>query len=196
MPDGAQFAVFIHLLGVCGIAGSSTGFLLVMSMMRRAKTVQELRAWSHLGAISEQAYPFATLVLLLSGGYMVQEGGPDVGQQVSFGDGWIMVSAIALVLMAVASLKINTLKMNAIHHAAEGVEGEAIPPALAQQINDPVLFAVTHAMSTGQLGIIWNMTTRPGDAEAGIVVVLAVLVGVLSAAPIYARQQRMIEGAG
>ena len=188
MPDGLQNGTFIHIAGVFAAAGTSTTFILVLSMMRRAKTVQDLRTWSTLGGLAEHAFPFATLVLLISGGYLVDKFGA------SWSDGWVNVSAVALVLMAVAALKINTLKMNEIHLAAEEAPEGPIPHALALKLADPVLFAVTHAITTGMLGVIWNMTTKPGDAEAGIVVVVAALVGAGSAAPIIRRRRELLEG--
>ncbi len=187
MPDGLQIGTFIHLAAVFAAAGTSTTFILVLSMMRRAKTVQDIRTFSTLGGLAEHAFPFATLVLLISGGYLVEEYGA------SWGDGWVNVSAIALVLMAVAALKINTLKMNEIHIAAEDAPDGPIPPALAVKLVDPVLFAVTHAITIGMLSIIWNMTTKPGDAEAGIVIVVSAIIGAGSAAPMIARRRALLE---
>jgi uncharacterized membrane protein len=189
MPDGLLIGTFIHIAAVFAAAGTSTTFILVLSMMRRAKTVQDVRTFSTLGGLAEHAFPFATLVLLLSGGYLVDKYGA------SWSDGWVNVSAVALVLMAVAALKINTLKMNDIHHAAEEAPDGAIPTALALRIADPVLFAVTHAITTVMLGVIWNMTTKPGDIQAVVVVVGAALVGAGSAAPMFRHRRELLEDA-
>jgi uncharacterized membrane protein len=189
MPDGLLIGTFIHIAAVFAAAGTSTTFILVLSMMRRARTVQDIRTFSTLGGLAEHAFPFATLILLLSGGYLVTKW-PDA----SWSHGWVSVSAVALVLMAIASLKINTLKMNAIHHAAEDAPDGPVPRELAAMIADPVLFAVTHAITTVMLGIIWNMTTKPGNIEAAIVVVAAALVGAGSAAPMVARRREILAG--
>lgn len=183
MPQSAELGIFVHILGVFGVAGASTTFILVLSMMRRAKTVQEVRLWSNLGTLAEHAYPFAALVLVLSGAYVIED------LDFSWGDGWINTSLIALALMTVAVLKVNTLKMNAIHHAAEDAPEGPLPPALAAQVTDPMLLAVTHVITVGQLGVAWNMTTKPGDAEAGIVILLAAAIGALSVVPAIRRQQ-------
>lgn len=188
MPDGLEIGLFIHLSAVFVAAGTSTTFILVLSMMRRARTVQDIRTFSTLGGLAEHAFPFATLVLLISGGYLVNEYG------FSWGDGWINTSAIALVLMAIGALKINTLKMNEIHYAAESAPEGAVPRELAAMIADPLLFAVTHAITIGMLGIIWNMTTKPGDAEAGIVIVISALVGAGSAVPMISRRRDILAG--
>jgi len=127
-------------------------------------------------------------VLLLSGGYLVNKFGA------SFGDGWVMASAIALVLMAVAALKINTLKMNEIHRAAEDAPDGPVPRDLAALIADPVLFASTHAITTVMLGVVWNMTTKPGNLEAALVVIVAAIVGAGSAMPMVSRRREILAG--
>ncbi len=188
MPDGLQIGLFIHLSAVFVAAGTSTTFILVLSMMRRARTVHDIRTFSTLGGLAEHLFPFATLVLLLSGAYLVDKFGA------SWGDGWVNTSAIALVLMAVGALKINTLKMNDIHHAAESAPDGPVPRELAAMVADPLLFAVTHAITIGMLGIIWNMTTKPGDAEAGIVILVSAIVGAGSAVPMASRRREILAG--
>lgn len=188
MPDGLHIGLFIHLSAVFVAAGTSTTFILVLSMMRRARTVQDIRTFSTLGGLAEHVFPLATLVLLLSGAYLVDKAGA------SWGDGWANTSAIALVLMAVGALKINTLKMNQIHHTAEDAHDGPVPRELAAMVADPLLFAVTHAITIGMLGIIWNMTTKPGDAEAGIVIVISALVGAGSAIPMISRRREILAG--
>jgi len=42
------------------------------------------------------------------------------------------------------------------------------------------------------LGIIWNMTTKPGDAEAGIVIIVSALVGAGSAVPMISRRREIL----
>jgi len=83
MPDGLQIGLFIHLSAVFVAAGTSTTFILVLSMMRRGRTVQDIRTFSTLGGLAEHAFPFATLVLLLSGAYLVNE----------FDFSWVMVGS-------------------------------------------------------------------------------------------------------
>lgn len=188
MPESYEFALFLHLLGVVAMAGASTAFILVLAMMRRSKTVEEVRQWATAGFVVDKVFPGAVILLLVTGIWLVE----DIGYE--FGDGWINVSMITLILMAIAGGAINTRKIGAIKRAADSASPGALPQVLAAQITDPVLFGTTHALTLGVLAIIWNMTTKPGDAQAGIVVVLAVLVGILSAAPMAMRQQAVLEG--
>jgi len=117
-------------------------------------------------------------LLFLSGGYLVTE------LDFSWSEGWVAASAVSLALMAVAALKINTLKMNAIHEAAENAPDGPLSPELSEMVRDRILTAVTYGITIGQLGIIWNMTTKPGDIQALAAVVLTLLAGAAFALPL------------
>jgi uncharacterized membrane protein len=188
MPSSYEWALFLHLLGVFLMAGGAVSFHVILTFMRRSNTVQEVRLWANTGVIVEKIFPVATIVLLITGIWLVE----DVGFE--WGDGWINVSLIGLILIAAAGGLINTRKTAAIDRAAADAPDGPIPQVLAAQINDPVLFATTHALTLGVLAIIWNMTTKPGDAQAGIVFVLAIIIGAASAYPMVQRQQSILEG--
>ena len=46
MPTNYEWGLFLHIIGVFGIAGAAASFWVAMSVMRRLGTVQELRSWS------------------------------------------------------------------------------------------------------------------------------------------------------
>jgi uncharacterized membrane protein len=187
MPDSYEWGLFLHLLGVFLVSGGAVSFILILAMMRRSQTVQEVRVWANLAAIVERLFPVSTVVLLVTGIWLVTDG------DWSWGDGWINVSFIGLILIALVGLLVNTRKVVAIDRAAADAPDGPIPQVLAAQITDPVLFATTHALTLGVLAIIWNMTTKPGDAQAGIVFVVAIVIGAASAAPMVQRQQAILE---
>ena len=187
MPSGYDFALFVHILGVFAIAGAAVTELVCMSMARRATSVQEVRTWSAAGSVIEKVFPVAAIVLLASGGYMV-------GKRWEWGDGWINVSTIALIAGAIAGYAINGRRMDAMADAARSARDGAVPRELGARTHDPVIFGTGHALTLMLLAIIWNMTTKPGDAQAGIVVVIAIVIGAASAYPMLARQQREARG--
>ncbi|MDE3095942.1 MAG: hypothetical protein KGK07_08070 [Chloroflexota bacterium] len=189
MPNAYHFALFLHLLGVFGIAGTATTELVCLSMMRRARTAQELRPWADVAKMIEKAFPVAALVLLLSGAYMVSK-----DSALGWDLGWINVSATALIVGAIADFLINGRRVDAIQAAAQAAPDGPVAPALAAQLHDPVVFGTAHALMLMLLAIVWNMTTHPGDAQAGIVVVVAVLLGAGSAMPMVARRRAILEG--
>ena len=190
MPDSYELALFIHFLGVFAMAGAATTFVLLLAMLRRSKNVQEVRLWSGLAAKVDKLFPAAVVVLLLSGVFLVGD------KNLEWGDGWINVSLITLIAMAIVGVLINTRKINAIERAANAAPDGALPQVLAAQISDPVLFGATHALTLAVIAIIWNMTVKPGDAQAGSVIVLAIALGALSALPMAMKQQSVLEREG
>ena len=189
MPTAYQFWLFVHILGVFALAGAATTFIVCLSMMRRAKTAQELRPWADVAFAVEKAVTVAGLVVLGTGIYMASD--HDLWEL-----GWVNWSSTALVLGILLWVVVNTRKSAAIRRAARDAADGPVPDVLAAQVTDPILFGATHAVTTVVLGIIWNMTTKPGDTQALIVLIVAALVGAASAAPMVARQQRAFERAG
>ncbi len=190
MPGSYELALFIHILGVFTVAGALTTFVLIIAMMRRAKNVQEVRLWGGIASKVQKLFPVAVIVLLLSGVFLVED------KNLEWGNGWINVSLITLLAHAVVGPLINTRKINAIERAANAAPDGALPQVLAAQISDPVLFGATHALTLAVIAIIWNMTVKPGDAQAGMVVVLAIALGALSALPMAMKQQSVLEREG
>jgi hypothetical protein len=187
MPSNYEWGLFAHLVGVFGMSGGAVAIVLALAMMRRAKTLAEVRVWASFGSLLEKIFPVASLLLLGSGIFMVEDG------EWPWGDGWINVSLVALIALMVLGPAINGRKVAAIEKAAEAAPDGPVPEGMRVQLDDPVLFGSVHAMTLVVLGIIYNMTTKPGDAQAGIVIVVAIVVGVFSAIQMAMRQQRAIE---
>ena len=174
MPDGYEFAMFLHIIGVFGIAGAAASFWIAMSVLRRIGTVREMRSWATLAVWSDRAFPISSVLVLLAGAYMTE----DIW---SWGDGWINTSLIALVVMGVGGALLMTPRIGAIQKAAAAEPDGAVSPELRRLVNDPVLWTTLHAFTLGLLAVVWNMTTKPGDAQAGIVIVLWFGLGAASA---------------
>jgi len=183
MPHGWELGIFIHILGVFAMAGAATTVLLVFSMMRRATTVQEVRVLARLGSLIEKVFPVAAVVLLLSGGYMVNE------FDLHWSSGWINLSALALIIATAIGGLVNGPRMTAIHKAADAAPDGPVPANLSGMLNDPILFGSVHALSLVLLAIIWNMTTKPSGIQAFLAIVLLAAIGAGSAYPLYQRQQ-------
>jgi hypothetical protein len=79
--------------------------------------------------------------------------------------------------------------MNAIHHATDDAPDGPVPQSVAALVNDPALFATVHALLLVMIGIMWNMTTKPGGTEAFLTLAIAVAIGIGSAYPLLKRQR-------
>lgn len=188
MPSDYEWAIFAHIVGVFALSGAAVAQVLALAMMRRSATVLEVRLWASFASLVDKIFPVAAILLLVSGLYLVVE-----VEAAEWGDGWMNVSLITLLALAILGPLLVSRKISAIQNSiGEAPEGP-VPDSMRVQLDDPVLFGAEHAMTLLIVAIIYNMTTKPGDAQAGIVIVLAIVIGVLSSIPMAMRQQRAIE---
>jgi hypothetical protein len=170
MPDNYFIALFLHIVGVFGIAGAATISWLALMVMQRLRTVQEVRSWATVAVWADRAFPVAAVLVIAAGVFMVED-------RWEWGDGWMNVSLAALVIMLAAGGLLLTRRVAAIHRDAEAAGDGPVPAELRRQINNPLMWGTLHAFALGLIGIVWNMTTKPEDAQAGMVIVLAFVFG-------------------
>jgi hypothetical protein len=186
MPHDYEWGLFFHLIGVFALGGAVFVSFAVFSMMRRASTVQEVRVWAGLGRILSQYFviPAAALELLLSGAYLLDNVNFD------WTDGLIGWSVIALVVATAVGFGVITPRMKEIGMAAGPAPDGPVPAAVTSKLSDPILFGAIHMNLMLALGIIWNMTTKPGGVGSFLALVIFAAIGIAAAYPMYARQQR------
>lgn len=185
MPEGYEIGLFIHLFGVF-VLGAATGTsFAAFSMMRRAKTVQEVRVWGALGRILSQYHvaPAAALVLILSGAYLVSE------FELEWTDGWIGFSAIAVVVAVIIGYTLITPRMKDIGATAGPAPDGPVTTAITDKLADPILFGAIHGNLLISTAIIWNMTIKPGAFGSLAALVILAGLGWAAAYPMYQRQQ-------
>ncbi len=185
MPEDYELGLFVHLIGVFALGGSVMISFANFSMMRRAKTVQELRVWGSLGRFMSQYHiiSIAALVLLLSGAYLVSE------FELDWTEGWVGWSALALIGATAVGYLVITPRMSAIGGEVGPSPDGPVPASITQKLNDPILFAAVHGNLMTALAIIWNMTVKPGAVGSLLSIVILAGLGVAAAYPLYQRQQ-------
>jgi hypothetical protein len=186
MPHDYEWGLFFHLLGVFALGGAVLVSFATFSMMRRAATVGELRTWGGLGRILSQYFiiPAAALELLLSGAYLVDK------FNLEWTDGWIGWSVIALVAATAVGFAVITPRMKQIGAAVGPAPDGPVPSSITSKLNDPILFGAIHMNLMLAIGIIYNMTTKPGGVGSFLALVILGALGAAAAFPLYQRQQR------
>jgi hypothetical protein len=186
MPHDYEWGLFFHLLGVFALGGAVLVSFATFSMMRRSGTVQELRTWGGLGRILSQYFiiPAAALELLLSGAYLVDK------FNLEWTDGWIGWSVIALVAATAVGFAVITPRMKQIGAAVGPAPDGPVPASITSKLNDPILFGAIHMNLMLAIGIIYNMTTKPGGVGSFLALVILGALGAAAAFPLYQRQQR------
>lgn len=186
MPQDYQWGLFFHLGGVIALAAATGITYSTFAMMRRAKTVQEVRIWGALGRILAQyhVHPLVALELVLSGAYLVDQ------FHLDWTTGWILFPLIAVFAASAVGALIITPRMKAIGMTAGPAPDGPVSPPLEARLHDPVLLAGVHVNILLTVAIVWDMVTKPGDATALLWIVAAAALGVVSALPAYPRWQQ------
>jgi uncharacterized membrane protein len=187
MPESSEIALFLHILSMLVLVGSIVAVILLLALMRRATDVRDVRQFVRIASVADKFGPAAIVGVVLTGLWMIE----DVGFE--WDAGWINVSLLTVLVASVASGLVVTRKLAAISAATEEPAAGAPTQVLRVQLTDPVLLGTAHTTLAVVIAIIWNMTTKPGDAQAGTVVLLALVAGAGSAFPMVARRQRILE---
>ncbi len=176
------FALFAHIVGVLSLFMAIALEMSSIVGMRRASSIDQVRTWANLSAVSDRIFPLASLLTLIAGVYMAFVGW---GWQVA----WIDVSLLVLILMSIVGPLVNSRRLRMIHNAAEKIPAGPVPQSLTQMIEDPVLWTGVQTLSMMALGVVFLMTTKPGSLETMIVLIVSVVLGMLSV-PVSKRLRR------
>ena len=182
MPDNYYIALFLHIVGVFGVAGAAVSFWIAMSVLRRLGTIGEMRSWVTMARLTDRAFPIAAALVIAAGIFMVED-------RWTWDAGWMNTSLIALVVMGAGGGLLMTPRVVRICAAVSAAPDGPVTDEIRRLVNDPILWATLHAFTLGLFAIIWNMTTKPGDSQAGTVVLLAFVFGALTAVPRFMRER-------
>jgi hypothetical protein len=176
-----KVALFIHVVSVLALFTAAGIEITGMVGLRRSATVETVRAWARGTAFLGRVFPISSVVILLSGIFMMVAAWPR-------NTPWAITALVALVVLAILGGAINGKRLEAIHVAAEAAPAGPVPATLRQQINDPVLWTAVQTMTVGALGIVYLMTVKPGWVASVVCMLIAFAIGVASAQPAWRRK--------
>jgi hypothetical protein len=164
--DTYHVVLYLHLLSLLIGVGGAAVIGVCLFRLRAAQSLMDAVPWAMLAAQAERVFPVAVVGLFASGAYMTS----DVW---TWSTRWIDVSIAGLALIAVqgplvAGRRAKALE-NALHENGPGPLGERA----RRLTRDQALWVIAFANPGIVLGIVWDMTMKPGIAEA----VAAVLGG-------------------
>ncbi len=93
---------------------------------------------------------------------------------------WIDVSLALFVVMMILGPVLLGRRFAALHKAVQATPSGTIPPALAVQIRDRVLWTIENTFTCLLLAILFAMTIKPNLVGMVIVVGIALVAGFLS----------------
>lgn len=157
--DTYHVVLYIHLLSL--FVGISAGAILILCLvqLRGARTLEAAGPWGGVATKVARLFPIAILGLFGSGAYMTS----DVW---TWGTSWIVIGIVGLVVLALQGPLLAERAGKKVGEAlGQNGPGELRGPALEMTRYTPLWFAELSSFGL-VLGIVWNMTTKPGTGSA------------------------------
>ncbi|HKS70320.1 MAG TPA: hypothetical protein VJQ45_07865 [Ktedonobacterales bacterium] len=184
-------ALFLHLVGVAGVFAGFGTWLFVVTALRRAGRVEQVRTLAGLIALADPVAVGSILVLAGAGLYMaLSVWGPWTP--------WIGVATVGFLLIAPIGPLVIEPRMKRIVKLADTLPDGSLPPLLVARVRDPILGAALYTDIALLLGAVFLMTNKPPLAESMIVIAVAAVLGVASGLVLWwtGRRQRREAAAG
>ena len=168
--DTYHVVLYIHLLALFIGIGAGAVMLACLFQLRAAKTLTDAVPWGMLSEKTARLFPIAILGLFGSGAYMTS----DVW---TWSTGWIEVSIAGLAILA---LQGPLVAGRAGKQVAQGLRANGPGPLgepARRLTRHPGLWVAEFANLGVVLGIVWDMTQKPGTASAIAAIVGGYAVG-------------------
>jgi hypothetical protein len=162
--------LFLHILSLLVGIGAAPVMWLCLFRLRAAQTAPEAGPWGALAGQLEKLFPVAILGLFATGAYMTS----DVW---AWDTGWIDVGIVALVVLGLSGAVIAGGRAHKLKAALMANGPGPLSETARKLTRDPALWIVSFGNPGLVLGIVWNMTQKPGTLEAVIAAVIGFAVG-------------------
>jgi hypothetical protein len=168
--DTYHVVLYIHFLALFVGIGAAAVLVTCLFQLRAAGTLTDALPWGKVAGKTARVFPIAILGLFGSGAYMTS----DVW---TWSTGWIEVSIVVLVILAVQGPVVGGLMGKKLEHALRENGPGPLGDAARRMVLHPVLWGNEFTAIAIVLATVWNMTQKPGIASAIVAVVVAYVVG-------------------
>jgi hypothetical protein len=172
--DTYHVVLYVHLLALFVGIGAGAVLLTCLFQLRAARTVEQAVPWGVVSGKVAKLFPVAIVGLFLTGAYMTHKFW-------TWGTSWIVLAIVGLVVLAAqgAGIAEHTAKKL---QAAMRADGPGPLGAEARRMTlHPGLWVVEFSNLGLVLGIVWNMTVKPGWGGAIAAVLIGYAVGAVLA---------------
>ena len=168
--DTYHVVLYLHLLSLFIGLGAASILLVCIFQLRNAQTLADAIPWGGVAGKIGRAFPIAVLGLFATGAYMTS----DVW---SWDTGWIYVSIAGLAIVAIQGPLIAERTAHKLAAAMQANGPGPLGEPARRMTRHPGLWLVEFTNVALVLGIVWNMTQKPGTASAVATLVIAYAVG-------------------
>jgi hypothetical protein len=174
--DTYHVVLYIHLLALFVGVGAASVLLACLIQLRGAQTLADAVPWGMVAGKTTRAFPVAILGLFGTGAYMTA----DVW---TWSTRWIDVSIAGLVLIAVQGPLVAERTAKKLERALDDNGPGPLGKHARRMARHPGLWVAELSNIGMVLGVVWNMTQKPGTASSIAAVLGGYLVGLALALP-------------
>jgi len=172
--DTYHVVLYLHLLSLFIGIGAASILLVCIFQLRSAETLADAIPWGRVAGKTGRAFPIAVLGLFATGAYMTSD-------LWTWDTGWIAASIAGL---AVVTLQGPIVAERTAHKLAAALQENGPGPLgehARRMTRHPGLWVAEFTNIALVLGIVWNMTEKPGTASAVATLVVAYAVSAAAA---------------
>jgi len=166
--------LYLHLLSLLLGTGAATVMAMCAFRLRGARTLEEAIPWGMLAGKTEKVFPIVVLGLFGTGAYLTTD-------LWTWSTSWIYISIAGLAVIALQGPLVAGRRAELLKHALQENGPGLLGNPARKLARDPGILLATLANPALVLGIVWNMTQKPGTAGAVAAVLIAYGVGAFAA---------------
>ena len=168
-----HYVLYVHLLSVFVGLGAASVLLACLLQLRTARTVEQAAPWGMLAGKVGKFFPIAILGLFGSGLYLATES----TFPWSMSTGWVDVGIAVLVLLFLQGAGIAERTGHKLGAALQANGPGPLGPEARRMALHPGLWVVEFSNIGMVLGVVWNMTQKPGLGGSLASVLIGYAVG-------------------
>ena len=165
-----HYVLYVHLLALFIGIGAGSVLLACLFQLRAARTVEAAVPWGMLSGKVAKLFPVAILGLFGTGAYMTSDFW-------TWSTPWIDLGIVGLVVLTVQGAGIAEHTAKKLQAAMMANGPGPIGPEARRMTLHPGLWVVELSNLALVLGIVWNMTQKPGWGGSIAAVLVSYAVG-------------------
>ena len=174
-----SIALFLHIVGALGLFAALGLEWTSLRQLRRATTVEQVRAWFDVLGLVRRIGPASLAAILLPGFYLMAA---------AWGwTGWIVVALAGMGLLAALGA-LNGVPLAALGRELTMHQGALAAP-VRERLQHPRFVASIQTRVALVLGIVFLMTVKPDLGGALLTIGVAVVLGLGASVPAWRRER-------
>jgi hypothetical protein len=187
-----HYVLYVHLLSLFVGIGAASVLLVCLFQLRAARTLEQAGPWGMMAGKVGKFFPIAILGLFGTGAYMTSE----TTFPWTWSTRWIDVGIAVLVVLFAQGFGIAERTGHKLGAAMQANGPGPLGPECRRLALHPGLWVVEFTNIGLVLGVVWNMTQKPGLGESLAAVLVGYAVGAALALLVTRSPQEELASAG